>query len=459
MTPMLLMSLIVQACSLALLRHRLGARWARRPVTVLMLMACLSQGVGPLLLAIPGVGQQNDFALGIRHEFIDLANLIMSGSTLALTTGYLLTHPERVLPQVHQGTAEVIAKALDWRLLGAACVPLALITAAGRGYNSGTAAGAGTPLATNLVSTFFIVMIVLAAAAFLLRHGTRWFVPVLAVQSMLLAVGGERMPVLTDAIALVLILLFSGVRVPARQLAAAAALTVLTILAISGVRVTHSRNLFYSDSGITSRVTALSDGLSGVGGSQGVGDTSGIVTQFAVRVSSVDFAGGVLQSIGTGQPRLSLAYLPESLLLAVPSFAWQGKLGHGLALVPTQLEINDFGLQQVNFIPGLSGLYIGFLSPPWLLVMFCLLGICFGWGERWLMRESTPARVVLLAGAVAAAFEGDASLPAMALQIRAAIALALVIKGLQVARDCLVPERRDRCLTDHAAATGGGYRG
>ena len=92
-------------------------------------------------------------------------------------------------------------------------------------------------MATNLVSTFFVIMVVLTAAAFLLRHGSRWFLLVLIARSGLLAVAGERTPLVMDAIGLVLLLLFAGVRVPHRQLLAAAALTVMVALAITGVRI------------------------------------------------------------------------------------------------------------------------------------------------------------------------------------------------------------------------------
>jgi hypothetical protein len=69
-------------------------------------------------------------------------------------------------------------------------------------------------------------------------------------------------------------------------------------------------------------------------------------------------------------------------------------------------------------------LYAGYLSPPWLAVFLAFLGLLCGWGERWLFRRCTPARLVLLAGAVTAALAYEGSLPAMLLALRAAAALA-----------------------------------
>ena len=358
----------------------------------------------------------------------------MSIAMLALTAMYLLTHPERTVTVERPGDTTIAAKSLDWRLLTVICIPLTAITAAGRGYNDGLASGQGTPLSTNLAITFFVVMVVVTSAAFLLRHGIRLFLPALILQSVLLAVAGERTPVIMDAIALILILIFAGIRVPIHQLMVAAGLTVLVILSISGVRVQQGRTLFYTDSGISTRVGALATGLPSAGKPLGGTDPSGLITQFATRISAVDYGGAILQAISAGQPRLSPAYVPESLLLIVPSFFWSTKLNHWAALNPAQLQINSFGLQDVNFIPGLPGLYIGFLSPLWLVTLFGLLGVGLGWFERWLLRERTPVRLVLLAGAVEAALSLEAGLPTMLAQMRSAVALALAVYALTALR-------------------------
>jgi hypothetical protein len=126
--------------------------------------------------------------------------------------------------------------------------------------------------------------------------------------------------------------------------------------------------------------------------------------------------------------------VPESLLLTVPSFAWPSKLDRGTALNPAQLQIDDFGLQQINFISALPGLYIGFLTPPWLILLSGALGAVFAWFECWLVRECTPARLVLFAGAVVAACWFEAGLPTMLVQMRAAAVLAVAVKGIEMLR-------------------------
>ncbi|HEX3958808.1 MAG TPA: hypothetical protein VHZ03_19635 [Trebonia sp.] len=429
MSAVLLAALLAQAVSLVLLRHQVGRRWLLRPVVLFMLASTVDLGIAPALLAIPSVSAQDRFAIGVKRSFTDQADLIMSVVMLAFTVAYLLTHPERVdvdgpSPPVNLAA---LTRVLDFRVLAAACVPMAVVTAAGRGYNDGSARGAGTPLETNLVSTFFIVIIAAAAVALVLRHGTRWFLPALIAQSLLLALAGERTPILMDGLALIIVLTFAGIRLRRRQLLAVALLAVVAMLAINGVRAQQGRGIFYANSGLGSRVSALGGGLSG-GASVSDPPMPGLVAQFASREAGVDFAGAILQSMSGGQPRLDAGYVPESLLLAVPSFLWNSKLALGTGINPAQLQIDDFGLQQINYIPSMVGTYIGMLSFPWLLLLFFFLGLVFGRFERWLLRECTPARVILLAGAIASALLYEAGLPTIMVQMRAAAALALVAK-------------------------------
>ena len=85
------------------------------------------------------------------------------------------------------------------------------------------------------------------------------------------------------------------------------------------VRSQQGRSIFYVNNSVSSRVTALGEGLLGGSATTGEPASPGLVAQFALREAGVNFAGAILQSINDGQPRLSARYVPESLLLAVPS--------------------------------------------------------------------------------------------------------------------------------------------
>jgi hypothetical protein len=336
MSVTLWIALLLQFAALALLRLGLGKLWLRRPVTLLVLASVVYDGLSQVLLAFPSVRPWDTYRNGIQPGYIDEATLILSAGMLTFTIMYLMT--------ARRGTAGdgtvIAAGALDWRLLALACAPLAVLTYEGRGYNNGNGTlttGAGAPLASSLAGEFFVILVALAAFGLLLRH---------------------------------------GLRPPAGHLAAALALTVAAVLAVTGVRAVQGRDLFYQDSGLGNRVTALGTGL----------------------------AGG-----------------------AVPSAVWPSKLDREDALNPVLAETYDLGLQRINFLPGLPGLYAGFLAPPWLIAFLAVLGALCGRGERWLLQRNTPARFVLIAGAMDAALCYEKGLPGMLVALRAGLVLAVVV--------------------------------
>jgi hypothetical protein len=177
-------------------------------------------------------------------------------------------------------------------------------------------------------------------------------------------------------------------------------------------------------------VSAFAGGLSGLGSAPG---QPGLILQAAQRLDGAAFAGEILQAEHTGQPRLSADGIPESLLLAVPSAAWPSKLDHSGGLNPYHEQVAGFGVNG-SLLPGLPGLYAGFLTPVWLAGFMAVLGAGAGWAERWLLRSWSPARMVLLAGAVTAALRFEQGLPGMLLAFRTAVAIAIAVKLLAVAR-------------------------
>jgi hypothetical protein len=430
----LLAALLAQAVSVTLLRHRLGRHWLRHPVTLVVLAGVVYQGLAPVLLTIPSVAAWNTFRLGIQPGYADDAALLTSAGMLAFTLGFLVTRPERSILATDPAGIRDAAAALGWKWLVVACVPLAALTYEGRGYNDSHGTGVASSVGTDLAATFFLITVALASAGFLLSRGTRWFLPVLVIQSAVLAAAGERTPVLTDAIALILVLTFAGRRPRTRQIWGAGVIALVAIIAITGLRVQQGRSVFYTNSGLSARLSALGDGLTSFAGPPVAGPaTPGLLAQAATRLDGVDFTAGILQSVHLGQPRLPASYAAQSLLIVVPSSLWSSKLSRG-TLNPALLETGNFGLQPVNFLPTMSGLYAGYLSPPWLLAFLAFLGLACGRAERRLFRCCTPARLVFLAGAVMAALEFESGLPGMLVQLRSAAVIAVAVKVTEVLR-------------------------
>jgi hypothetical protein len=429
MSAVLAFSLLLQALSIALLRHRLGETWLRRPVTLLVLASVVYDGVSQVLLSFRPVSRWDGFRIGVPPGWTDEATLVMSAGMVALTVAYLLTGPERSCAGPARGGREAVARVLDWRWLAAACLPLAALTYAGRGYNSSLTTGAGASVASEFASEFFVLLVVLASFSLVLARGGRWFLPALAAQSLLLAAAGERTPVLVDAVALVVLLAWSGVRPGRRQIQAACALTAVAMLAVTGVRTEQGRSLYYRDSGLGTRAAALAGGLSGASSQDG----PGLVSQAAERLDGTAFAGAAMEARSNGY-RLSAAYVPESLLLIVPSSLWGSKLTRRDRLNPALAQISNFGLQHVNFLPGLAGLYSGFLAPGWLIILLGALGALLGWAERGLFRSFSAVRLVLLAGSVIAVLDYEKGLPGMLIAFRAAAVTAAAVRVVQAIR-------------------------
>ena len=422
----MMFGLLFQAVSVILLRHRLGKTWLRRPVTILVLVSVVYQGISPLLLSFPSIARQDVFRLGIAQPFEDEAMLLLSAAMLAFTLAYLATRPERAQPR--EAGIATAARVLDWRLLALCCAPLAYLTYEGKGYDNAVATGPSTPLTTVLASSFFVILIALAAFSLVLRKGPAWFVPILALQSVLLAAAGERIPVIADAIVVGVLLCHAGARPPARQLAAAVMLTLVAVTAITGARAQEGRLVYYRDSGLGARAILLAEGIPAAAAS-----SDGLAAQGASRLDGVAFTAGILQAESFGQPRLPAAYVPSSLLLAVPGALWPSKLTHPAVLRPVLAETGDFGLQSTNFLPGLPGMYAGFLPPPALIVFLAVLGLLAGWVERGLLASCSPARLVMLAAAILAALSYEQGLPGMTVALRTGALAAAALTAIGAA--------------------------
>ena len=419
----MLWALLLQTASVILLRHQLGKTWLRRPVTILVLVSVVYQGVSLLLLSFPAIGAQDTYRDGLAAAFTDEAALVLSAAMLAFTVAYLTAKPGRVSAE---GAPAALPRALDWRLLAVCCLPLAILTYEGRGYNGSVTTQPTAPLSSNLAAGFFVILIALAAFSFVHCYGVRWFLPALAAQSLLLGAAGERTPVIADAIVLTVLLAHGGMHPSRRQVGAAVLLTLGVTLVLTSVRAEQGRAIYASDSGLGARVSGLASGVT----SRALTAGGSLVSQGAMRLDGTSFAAAILQSENQGQPSLSPAGIPESLLIAVPSALWPAKISHEEYLNPAAAETDGFGLQQVNFLPGLPGMYAGFVKPFWLIALLAILGLVCGHAERFLLRRRPPTQIVLLAASVSAALTYEAGLPAMLVIIRNGIALALVVRLL-----------------------------
>jgi hypothetical protein len=411
-------------------------------VTLLVLASVLYDGVSQALLAFPSVAAWDGYLNGLNRASADEADLLMSVAMLAFTAAFLLAGRGPQEPASPAG-AHAAAKVLNWRILALAALPAAVLTYEGRGYNGFAQASAGPGYA----STFFVILVTLASAGFVLRHGRQWAVPALVVQSAVLAAAGERSPVVAGAIGLLLILSRAGMRPSGRQVAAAVAVTGVAAAAIMGVRAQQGRGVFQQATGSKARITALA---SGVAASQQSGGP-GVAAAAAVRLDGTSFAGSALQAEAMGEARPPGLGVPQSVAEMVPHALWAAKPEAGSSLDPYQAQIGDLGMQDVNYLPTLPGLYAGYLPAGWLIVLLAALGLAWGAAERFTLARCTPARLVLLAGLVQSAVAYEGGLTGMLVVFRPALVLAAAAWCWQAMRlHGQVPAPVAQAVTRHA---------
>ena len=427
-------ALCVQAIAVILMRRDLGRDWLRRPVPLLVLAAVAYQGLSQILLVIPSVRVWDISRLGVGQSHIDTATITMSIGLLVFVICYLATRPARVVAATRDNDSSDVVRILDWRLLALASAPLAALTYEGRGYNSAIAASEKT-VPTDLAATFLAVLVVLAAFGFLLQYSMKWFVVILIAQSIFLAAAGERFPIIAGFVTLLLLLSHVGLRPSRKQVLITLALTIVTVLGITGYRTASGRGLYHQDSGLMPRAQAIGSGFySLIHGSNQKNTFTGLLGQVTARFDGDSFAGGIQQSMSFGHPALGVAPVAKYTLIVIPSFAWPSKLSYISDTNPAWTETYAFGLQRINLVPTLLGLYFGFLGPYWLIVFLAIMGMLSGWGERWLFRRYTTVRVVVMATAVQAVFKYEQGLPGILVTLRTAVVLAIAVKIIEVIR-------------------------
>ena len=301
-----------------------------------------------VLLSFPSVAQWDTYRDGIAPGYEADAALLLSAGMLAYAIGFLVTgRGRRQAPS--RADVAFCTRVLDWRLLALASVPLAVLAYEGRGYNGYAvlkAPGSAVPSAPPRAGiVFFVIVVTLAAVSFLLRHGPRAMVPVLAVQSLVLAAAGERTPVIAAAAALVICCAAAGMRPSRRQVTVTLVLTVLAVVVLSGAKAAGERMVFEQDTGLAARLSALRGEVTAP---PPVPGTPGIAGQAALRLDGTSFTAAILQARALGDPLLPASAVPESLLTAVPKALWPSKPDAGYALSPYDAEQLDFGLALVN---------------------------------------------------------------------------------------------------------------
>jgi hypothetical protein len=427
----LLVALVLQVTSVCLLRARLGRHWLGRPFTLFVLMATIFHGVSELLIhTVAARHFRGSPRWSIEQSYIDDAALAVSIGLLIAVLSYLtLASPRAVSPPEPAAGASAL-RSLDWRITGLAAAPLLAATVSGQGYGS-RYTHSSTPAAAlvGLSNTFLVILVVLTAFAFVLTYGRRWLIPVLAVQSLILAVGGQRSELFVGAAVLLVLLHHVDVRLSRRAVAIALSVAVVAAAGITSARESVGRQYFRDDSGFLGRSRVIADGV------LSPPDPGMLVSELAYRFDGNVFAGQVYKSVraGSGSERLGASSILDSFLIAVPSLLYAEKSTSDRARSLEYQLIAERNVVPIDYAPGSIGPYLGAVGRHGLLLLMLLVGFAFAVTENWLFRRVTLNRVLILATLVQGVLFFAKELVGIAVFLRTGLLLVLVatvVRGL-----------------------------
>jgi hypothetical protein len=401
---LVVVGLVIQGGALALLFSRLGRSAFTRTGAIFVMAAVVFHGLNEILLSL--FPDRDIYRLLVGPDAISGFVVWISVGIVTLTIAYLVALGRRPLPE-HKGEVAwqvaSIRRVFDWRLMLVLVIPLIVITIAGRGYVSGavvtTRTSAPLQVGAGLAVQFLFLLIAFASFSIVMRLGRRWLLPVLAVQSGIMALVGARAAILFTAAMLLYVLWRVGITLSRKEVVVTTVTVLMLLLVITSGRAAAGRLATNADSSL--RLDFLTTGAVNLISP----DTfNQVETDLGYRFDGNSFGGMELQSLNGGWPVLGVTPLWNDLLLAVPSFlnpdktlsAYEDRSEKQYAEVYLGLPTSDVypGIRQ-DIIPTQFGATVGFFGPLGMLLAGLFLGIVFGLADRWLLRRLTPSRLLI----------------------------------------------------------------
>src|SRR5450631_957275 len=263
--PAIVLGLLIQGFALTLVFWRLGREWLKHIGAVFILMAVLYHGANEIILwLIPDVDPYRRlFDVRSVGPFM----LWVSVAILLCTVTYLAVLGRRKTPPLLRDLDAEKARAVrffDWRLMLILAAPLMAIIIAGQTLApNGGLQGQGVGATVGLSQLYFLLAVVLAGFGIVVRLGSGWLLPMLAVQSVLFAATGGRFGILFGAAMLLYALGRYRVRLRRRQVIVGAGLAAMLLLVVTSARA--SQGHLATTSGDSQRYQYLVSGLSQIG--------------------------------------------------------------------------------------------------------------------------------------------------------------------------------------------------
>jgi hypothetical protein len=404
MSEFVVLGLLIQVIALGLLFAKLGRTWHRHLGAIFILMAVLYHGVSEISIAC--FPNRDPYRSLFDPKYLGQFVLLISVAILVFTIAYVWAIGKRRGPALPTDRldAALTKRIFDYRLMILITAPLLILSLGGQGYmsNGGLQGGAGVGAMLGLTQQFFSLGVVLSGFGLVMRFGRRWIVRVVVVQSFILALMGQRMPILIAAVVLIYALSRLGMEPERRGVVFGLVLLILFAWVITAARGAEGR--YNASSGTSTRLTFLTTGFSNLFSSS---TGQEMAATLAYRLDGNSYGAISLEVLDNGSSPVGLTPLKNDVLLAIPSFLNPNKDRTPVEdrdeklYVERNLPIPELATSassQIDILPTQLGGLTGILGPIGLIFASLVLGLAFAALDRWLRRGMGPVRMLVSLG-------------------------------------------------------------
>jgi hypothetical protein len=415
MSGLVILGLLIQLVALVLLFKRLGGTWYRHLGAIFILIAVLYHGISEIFISL--LPSQDTYRSLFEPKYVGQFVVLISVAILVFTIVYVWAIGPRPGPVSRADTpdAALTRQVFDYRLMFLITAPLLILTLGGQGFDSGGGftGGAGVGTTLGLTEQYFVLGIVLSGFGFVMRFGGRWAVPVLIVQSLILALVGERLVIVTGALMLVYALARMGTKLKRAHVVVGLVVLALFAWAITAARGAEGR--YAQSSGASVRLSFVTTGISHLFSSS---TGQEIAYTLGYRLDGDSYGAMSIQALDNGSSPVGFTPLKNDLLLAIPSFLDPTKDQSNIEnrsekqYVEENLPIPELQTSPgvyTDILPTQLGGLTGILGPTGLIFAALALGLGFAALDRWLRRGVGPTRMLISLGVLYSVLDYEGS--------------------------------------------------
>jgi hypothetical protein len=421
MTISIAIGLALQGMAVTIVHVTVRGRWLSHAGAIFLAMSVVFHGLTEVIqLILPGY---NNYRRLINQHDLDRWMILVSTAILIYAGTYAIVM--RYLGRGEPITPADLTGIKTWWLL-ALTVPVLVSMMAGRSETKLESGGAEY-FVGGLTTQFLMILVSLAGAQLILRWGSRWLLPVLGGQVLLISLSGQRNLIIMTCVVTVFVAALCGVRPSRPQLLTACACGLVVVFGISAARSTAGRESFDPGQGSATRLTAVATGVQALGTAEGWD---------SVRQDTVyRFDGNILGTLvdarlAAGAAPIGLATVRNSLDAAVPSFVDPRKTDRPVDELSEKAYIVDhlglYYFYQMDFLPGWFGPLAAYGGPWILLILAALLGLLTSGIDILVRRRPSGPKVILAAGFVLSFVQYERGLPNLVLVLRGALVIAVI---------------------------------